>query len=1357
MRKTSVYLFFIILYWFVMMQALLFAQSSPHFEHSQSMHQYILREAYKLLQRESPGMAVRLKTRIGEPDPGTGPWDRHTIMAGAWREDAEDIIYGHGGPNKALQPGFDLNRPGSCMEVVYDVLTDSFKVDARTQEGFISVTHFWDPDASNRTLIKRGIHMTADWPFNCLDTQDQWLYITPAANAWEKFQMFMRPQGQLAIRDRWWAAGDLMFDATGAVVLILPPHADEKEEVRIRYNTLVELYNTGVCTIELPGSTIAVPVVLTQLQRNRYVWEILGRVCHLLGDMSVPAHTHKDMHMGNIHISEMNYRIVLRVDIEDDDSYETWMASGANAWWTADQIQEGLIPLSGVNDPLHFLMSSMRSLAAAFASDDFDGTGAYVAQPRYISDIPSLHNLPAGMTAQKLGMMMNIRDNTLPYAIRATATLLHWFASQLSMPEDYSVWTMGATGYFDFFARENFTRAFPVNGTMTGTRYHKQAGDELSFRSHVEPHPQTSAKFRYWTDNKRETVMHQWDDYVIEEQSDVECWYASSEVATTPQLRMLDELAIPLGNPYPLFKNPWHVDPSLTTDRNMVQLDRFDLYKPTPAPDANGGIFVNIYDVNKPPKDYYSIRASELLDGITIQHKPDQLIVGDYSFLEWEPVLASMYDDPKNSASPPIPAYANPGQYDTKIVDFMDRTAEVSALYKKHRTSDRVLTPTNVNSQRKVAQDAGENYHAVYESSSRIWYVKSTDRGVSWSREERVSDKTQEAVRPAIAANATGAWIAFVADGAVHLRIRWGTEWKTIYSAPVTLKNECTPSIAVLDDYEGAAGRGRVICLVWEEQLELRFAIVCGLQVLVDNEVLAYGRGAPGSIAQPRFPSVAASTMTPSAQAADHGFHIAWLENGSVYYVNLAVDRNQSPVAIRGWKPGGAQYIETVHARSGTLGIAYPARHAPSIAVTQRGTVHVAYDVDNWYSPWPNIAVVPPSPTNPTGARLNGMFAIRERGLMSSTGPTWNTTATLVGGSSKGNGLCSPSVGARPDVGTKGTKSTSLRIPYNDVRGQLNVVRLDGGMNVLYHAEGWDPSMTAWSRSNDGLVDVYSTLAAQPYSWHVLASQNNLAKTSSRDLLRMRQMLLGSGESLVSCGLAQPRLRSGDDARDIAWNEAHDSLVIGVNTTLQEKMRTEVFTPRSGEKLLVDIERFGINAEDAQAEILLRVNDAKSGEALRVISMPVDAFASAAAMAVQELDLSSIAGTAVFMSADVHGADESWSSTVVDRYALAEEDTDGTMEKPMAVVQGLRPELKPNHPNPFNPSTTIQYILPEAGPARLAVYNLLGEEVAVLQDGRQSAGIHELHFDGAALPSGVYIYRLQAAGVTQTRSMHLVK
>jgi hypothetical protein len=83
--------------------------------------------------------------------------------------------------------------------------------------------------------------------------------------------------------------------------------------------------------------------------------------------------------------------------------------------------------------------------------------------------------------------------------------------------------------------------------------------------------------------------------------------------------------------------------------------------------------------------------------------------------------------------------------------------------------------------------------------------------------------------------------------------------------------------------------------------------------------------------------------------------------------------------------------------------------------------------------------------------------------------------------------------------------------------------------------------------------------------------------------------------------------------------------------------------------------------------------------------------------------------------------------------------------------------LEQNFPNPFNPMTSIKYTLPHAGYVRLAVFNLLGQEVAVLVDGVQSPGNHDVEFGKANLPSGIYFYRLQAPGVIETRKMVIAK
>jgi hypothetical protein len=83
--------------------------------------------------------------------------------------------------------------------------------------------------------------------------------------------------------------------------------------------------------------------------------------------------------------------------------------------------------------------------------------------------------------------------------------------------------------------------------------------------------------------------------------------------------------------------------------------------------------------------------------------------------------------------------------------------------------------------------------------------------------------------------------------------------------------------------------------------------------------------------------------------------------------------------------------------------------------------------------------------------------------------------------------------------------------------------------------------------------------------------------------------------------------------------------------------------------------------------------------------------------------------------------------------------------------------LQQNYPNPFNPSTTIRYGVPTMATVHLTVFNTLGQQVAELVNGVIEAGNHEVKFDATNLASGMYLYRLQAGGVVQTRKLLLVR
>lgn len=83
--------------------------------------------------------------------------------------------------------------------------------------------------------------------------------------------------------------------------------------------------------------------------------------------------------------------------------------------------------------------------------------------------------------------------------------------------------------------------------------------------------------------------------------------------------------------------------------------------------------------------------------------------------------------------------------------------------------------------------------------------------------------------------------------------------------------------------------------------------------------------------------------------------------------------------------------------------------------------------------------------------------------------------------------------------------------------------------------------------------------------------------------------------------------------------------------------------------------------------------------------------------------------------------------------------------------------LMQNYPNPFNPSTEIKYNLPKAAFVTLRVYDVLGQEVATLVDGHQSAGYYDLSFNMDRYASGVYFYILRAGNFVATRKMMLIK
>lgn len=122
-------------------------------------------------------------------------------------------------------------------------------------------------------------------------------------------------------------------------------------------------------------------------------------------------------------------------------------------------------------------------------------------------------------------------------------------------------------------------------------------------------------------------------------------------------------------------------------------------------------------------------------------------------------------------------------------------------------------------------------------------------------------------------------------------------------------------------------------------------------------------------------------------------------------------------------------------------------------------------------------------------------------------------------------------------------------------------------------------------------------------------------------------------------------------------------------------------------------------------------------------------------------------------------------------YRLEQIDTDGKIEHPDSLkidfitainteleIQPANFKLEQNYPNPFNPSTAIQYFIPKSQEIKLAVYDLLGNEISILFDDYRSYGEHFIEFfPNENISSGIYIYRLITEKQTFSKKMILLR
>jgi phosphatidylinositol-3-phosphatase len=111
-------------------------------------------------------------------------------------------------------------------------------------------------------------------------------------------------------------------------------------------------------------------------------------------------------------------------------------------------------------------------------------------------------------------------------------------------------------------------------------------------------------------------------------------------------------------------------------------------------------------------------------------------------------------------------------------------------------------------------------------------------------------------------------------------------------------------------------------------------------------------------------------------------------------------------------------------------------------------------------------------------------------------------------------------------------------------------------------------------------------------------------------------------------------------------------------------------------------------------------------------------------------------------------------------YRLRQIDFDGRSRLSNEIeidISNFTYSLAQNYPNPFNPSTTIKYSIPSASRVVIKIFNILGKEVSTLVNENKEAGNYTINFNASELPSGIYLYRIDAGAFSQVRKMILLK
>jgi hypothetical protein len=684
----------------------------------------------------------------------------------------------------------------------------------------------------------------------------------------------------------------------------------------------------------------------------------------------------------------------------------------------------------------------------------------------------------------------------------------------------------------------------------------------------------------------------------------------------------------------------------------------------------------------------------------------------------------------------------------TSVV-FLEDGAVISAKYKGHLASS-FSNASGSNTQRKLVK-WGANHYLVYQSAGRVWYLTSTNYGATWSNEQElpipVGYESYQYTNPSLDVDGLGtAYVAYetLVDGthrALFLEKKTTSGWTSVLGIPFTYlasaelkpviahtKSISTPKLTVVLKADGFASSDPGLHFVHIPSTgPVQVGKVSGTSSASNTPTLAafnlaYKEG--NAIYRSRIdygPPITFGTRQLVSTNSYNGRLLSNITNPSVA-VREPAGYDESIRPVIAW-----QATDLVFSTYRPIFVHHPVSGGGDIPVFvttvfdwmslnahgRRPTVNVYQTGPGIQNP--DVSIVwQDDPTDANGSYPNVMVANKISGNWSaqailSTGTASSSVAQGDVEQSVSGGALVVWTGANgPPFPLTASQRTNSQIP----NGPL----LAGGATPFDYARGFDVNLGIL-----GIEGVEGSL-----SIHVNQTEGATLRQFSElpsireDFIRLEVQSTDTVSipytfSLVDAAI--PRLTPEQRRRVVL------SLQFSVDDTSYQTLRTISLNDLY---LLWDHRsRDGDSSRFAQQR-----------DAFRVPSVGEARFHLASEF------LTDLDNVALFETI-----------TLTDSSARVAKHSAQPSQGPLPSVI----VLKTNYPNPFNPSTTIEYGLPQDTYVRLEVFNVLGERVNVLTDGVQDAGYHSVVFDARGLPSGIYFYRLQAGDFVDTKKLILMK